>query len=55
MNYFEIQIMINNYIDYIYIYIHMNYLEIQRMITNNNDYIYIYIHIQKIFRNINND
>ena len=31
MNYFEIQIMIKNYNDYIYIYIYMNYFEIQRM------------------------
>ena len=51
MNYFEIQIMIKNYNDYIYIY--MNYLEIQRMITNNNVYIYIYIY--ELFRNTKND
>ena len=37
--------MINNYIDYIYIYIKINYFEIQIIITNYYDYIYIYIYM----------
>ena len=41
MNHFEIQIMLNNYYDYIYIYIyiyiHMHYLGIQRLIWNYTD------------------
>ena len=41
MNYFEIQRMINNYNDYIYIYIH-KLIEIQRTLNNYKKYIYIY-------------
>ena len=58
MHYFEIQRIIWNYNDYIYIlytYIYMNYFEIQRIINNYNDYIYIYIHkLIEIQRTLNN-